>query len=403
MRVLYKIYSRIYQNILKFVSNFALWREPKVFEGKDCLKKLPHLLKEEKIERVCIVTDESILSLGLLKNLIYELNSKGIYYCIYSKTVVNPTVENVEEAKELYIKNSCQGIIAFGGGSPMDCAKAMGALVVSKGKTIEEMRGLFKVRKKIPPFFAVPTTAGTGSEATVAAVITNSETHEKYAINDVVLIPHYAFLDATLTLGLPSGLTATTGMDALTHAIEAYVGRSNTKTTEEYSLEAIKLIFSNIIEAYTNGENIGARIKMQKASYLAGVSFTRAYVGYVHAISHSLGGTYGVPHGLANAIILPYVLEYYGYSVHKSLAKVADALNISDIKDSDEIKAKLVIEKIKKLNKDMKIPKEIKEIRMQDLDLLTKKCLKEANPLYPVPRILFKEDIVRLLLKIKGN
>jgi len=280
---MYNVYCRTYQTIFKVASGFLPWREPKLLEGEGSIGKLPQEISQRGIKSVLLVTDKGIASLGLMNGLCAGLENAGIQYAIYDKTVPNPTIDNIEEALKLYKENNCQGIIAFGGGSPMDCAKGVGARVANPHKTIPQMKGLLKVRKKIPPLFAIPTTAGTGSEATVAAVITNSATHEKYPVNDLVLIPHVAVLDPTLTVGLPPHITSTTGMDALTHAVEAYIGRSNTDQTRELSRKAIKLIFENIEEAYANGTNLTARYNMQKAAYYAGVAFTRAYVGYVHA------------------------------------------------------------------------------------------------------------------------
>jgi alcohol dehydrogenase class IV len=258
------------------------------------------------------------------------------------------------------------------------------------------MKGLFKIRRRIPPFFAIPTTAGTGSEATVAAVITDENTRGKYPINDLVLVPDYAVLDPTLTAGLPPHITATTGMDALTHAVEAYIGRSNTKETRQMSEEAVKLILENIYEAYTNGNNLAARENMLKASYYAGIAFTQAYVGYVHAVAHTLGGFYGIPHGLANAVILPYVLEYYGESAHQPLAELADLVKISEPSDTMEKKAHRFIQAIKDLNESMEIPKKISGIQEEDIAAMVEQAYKEANPLYPVPRIFTKEDLTNI-------
>lgn len=321
---MYELYCRTYQGIMKVGSSVLPWREPELLRGENSLSKLPKLIKDKNLKSVLIVTDQGITSIGLMDGFLKGLTAEGIHYFVYDKTVPNPTIDNIEEAYSMYKANQCQGIVAFGGGSPMDCAKAVGARVAKPNKSIPKMKGVFKVLKKIPPLFAIPTTAGTGSEATLAAVVSNSETHEKYAIMDTSLIPHYAVLDPLLTVGLPPHITSTTGIDALTHAVEAYIGRSNTKETTQWSIDAVKLIFDNLYESYSNGTNLTARTNMQEAAYLAGMAFTRAYVGYVHAIAHTLGGFYSVPHGLANAIILPYVLEYYGDSVHKPLAELAD-------------------------------------------------------------------------------
>jgi Alcohol dehydrogenase, class IV len=390
---MYKLFCRIYQSIFRLVSYFLPWRKPELLEGENVLKKLPTLIKSKGIDSVLIVTDRVIASLGLMDELLKGLSDESVDFVVYDKTVQNPTIDNIEEALQIYKANNCKGIVAFGGGSPIDCAKGVGARAARPTKSISQMKGVLKVMKKIPPMFAIPTTAGTGSETTIAAVITDTKTYEKYAVNDTSLIPCYAVLDPLLTVNLPPQITSTTGIDALTHAIEAYIGRSNTKQTKQQSRDAIKLIFENLFEAYSNGANIVARANMQKASFLAGLAFTRAYVGYVHAIAHTLGGFYSVPHGLANAIILPYVLEYYGKSVHKPLAELADLVGISVSTDTTEQKAEKFIEAIKKFNEKMGIPRKVSGIAESDIPLMVKRALAEANPLYPVPKIMSKDDM----------
>ncbi len=398
---MYRLYCRLYQLTLKVAAHFLPWRKPPLLEGENSLNKLPPLIKSKAIDSVLIVTDKGITSLGLMNELFEGLKAIGINYVVYDKTVPNPTIDNIEDALICYKTNKCKAIIAFGDGSPIDCAKAVGARVARPEKSIPQMKGQLKVRKEIPPFFAIPTTSGTGSETTLAAVISNNKTHEKYALNDTVLIPHFAVLDPLLTIKLPPHITATTGMDALTHAIEAYIGKSNTVETKRCSKEAVALIFENLYEAYSNGANIKARTNMQKASYLAGIAFTRAYVGYVHAIAHTLGGFYSIPHGLANAIILPYVLEYYGKSAQKPLAELADLVGISKSTDTEEQKAKKFIKAIKELNENMKIPKKVNGIVENDIPIMVERALKEANPLYPVPKILLKKDLYQLYKMIK--
>ncbi|MEB1810200.1 MAG: iron-containing alcohol dehydrogenase [Bacillaceae bacterium] len=398
---MYKLYCRVYQSMFKIISHVLPWRKPVLLEGENSLRKLPKMIRDQEIRSVLIVTDQGITSLGLMDELLVGLRDYGINYVVYDKTVPNPTIENIEEALEMYLAHTCDGLVAFGGGSPMDCAKAVGARVARPDKSLEQMRGVLKVKKEIPPLFAVPTTAGTGSEATVAAVISNSKTHEKYPINDSVLIPDVAVLDPLLTVKLPPSITAMTGMDALTHAVEAYIGRSNTTETIQCSKEAVKLIFEHLHEAYSNGSNITARSHMQKASYLAGVAFTRAYIGYVHAIAHTLGGFYSVPHGLANAIILPHVLEYYGSAVQKPLAELADLIELTNERDTEEQKAKKFIAAIKQLNADMNIPEKVSGIVDTDIPLMVERAHKEANPLYPVPKILLRNDLVELFDRIK--
>lgn len=262
------------------------------------------------------------------------------------------------------------------------------------------MRGELKIRHKLPPFFAVPTTAGTGTEATLAAVVTNLQTHEKYAVNDPKLRPKYAVLDPELTAGLPADITAATGMDALTHAVEAYIGLSGTKSTDEYAEKAIKLIFENLEAAYNDGQNLEARENMLVASYYAGMAFTRAYVGYVHAVAHNLGGIYGTPHGLANAVILPHMLEYYGDTAYAKLAKLAEVANLGGYSQAD--KAMNFIDAIKAMNKRMNIPEHFDFIKDEDIPTIVERALREGNPLYPVPKIMDEADCERVVRTIRG-
>lgn len=378
------------------------WRKPTLLEGVGSVRRIPEVLKDLHISNVLIVTDAMLMKLGLLDGLLQALDKSGCKYAVFDKTVPDPTIENVEEALQLYHKHQCKAIIAFGGGSPMDCAKIVGARVARPHKSVAKMKGVLKVIFKIPTLIAVPTTAGTGSEVTLAAVISNSETLEKYPINDFCLIPHYAVHDPELTLKLPPHITAPTGMDAMTHAVEAFIGNSNTSETKKAALEAMVFIHQNLLTAYNEPGNIEARAAMLKASYLAGVAFTRAYVGYVHAIAHTIGGFYKVPHGLANAIIMPHVLEYYGSAIHRQLAEIADTIGISSPKESPSQKAAAFVRYLRDLNSKMDIPKNIDKISESDLPEMIKRALEEANPLYPVPKILFEEDLRQIYLKIKG-
>lgn len=394
-----KAYYRAFQKVMK-IAMFAFdWSEPELLEGPGAIKKLPDLIKSKGLNNVLVVTDKGLMNLHILDPLFAKLEEVGIEYVVYDGTQPNPTIDNIEDALQLYHDNNCEAVIAFGGGSPMDCAKATAARVSNPKMPVRKMRGVLKLRHKLPPLFAVPTTAGTGSETTLAAVVTDPTTHEKNAINDPKLRPKYAVLDPELTIGLPPHITSTTGMDALTHAVEAYIGKSNVKSTEEYAEKATRMIFDNIKTAYSNGKDIEARNQMLKASYYAGMAFTRAYVGYVHAIAHNLGGFYGVPHGLANAVILPYVLEYYGETAHKRLAKLAVIAGVKT-DGSDAEKANAFIEAIKQLNRDMNIPDKFDFIKEEDIPTIVKRALKEGNPLYPVPKIMDEADCEAVIRRL---
>lgn len=395
MKFFKKVWCRVFQSGLYVGMALMPWREPKLLQGENSFVNAVDFMQQNGAKRPLVVCDKAALERKALQP--FFDNAQGILsYAIYDGVLPNPTVNQVEEGLSVYHQNSCDSILAFGGGSAMDCAKAIGARVVRPKKSVNKMKGLLKVCKKLPPFFAVPTTAGTGSECTVAAVITDSDTHDKYAINDFSLIPHYAILDPILTVGLPPMLTATTGMDALTHAVEAYTNHANTRATKRQAEEAVKLIFENLKEATLNGGNIQARSNMQKAAYLAGLAFTRGYVGYVHALAHALGGKYGVAHGLANAVLLPYVLKAFGKSAHKRLAKLARLVGIASSSDSDAVAANSFIAAIEQLNADLGIPAKLKIDGLQSYHLgnLAIHADKEANPLYPVPKLMSASELL---------
>lgn len=393
-------YYRAYQKVMKVMLYFLDWSEPQLLTGPGSIRKLPAVIKEKGIGKIMIVTDKGLMSLNLLDGLFEELTNAGISYVVYDGVQPNPSIENIEEAREMFVTNGCEAMIAFGGGSPMDCAKAACARVVRPNKTIPQMRGVMKVMHKLPPFFAVPTTAGTGSETTVAAVVSNTQTHEKYAINDPCLRPKFAVLDPELTTGLPQKITSTTGLDALTHAVEAYIGKSNVPSTRDYAEKATKLIFENLETCYNDGKNVEARGQMLLASFYAGMAFTRAYVGYVHAIAHNLGGMYGIPHGLANAVILPHMLDEYGSAIYPQLAKLADIVGIQG--QTVEEKAKGFIAEIKAMNERMSIPTGFEQIKDEDVPTIVERAMKEAHPLYPTPVIFDADRLTQIVKSLKA-
>lgn len=393
-------YCRIFQTAFRMALPCLPYRKPEIIDS--CIE-LGNVLRRENIQSVLIVTDKGIADNGLILPIEEVLKESNIGYKIYDKTMPNPTVHNVEEALEIYKENQCSCLIAIGGGSSMDCAKAIGARVSYPGRTVGSMKGVMRILRRLPTLVAIPTTAGTGSEVTPVSIITDSEKHYKYALMSFPLIPHYAVLDAKLTYSLPPHLTATTGMDALTHAVEAYIGRSTTKETRKLAFEATKLVFENVKSAYDDGKNHLARENMLHASHKAGIAFSKSYVGYIHAIAHSLGGQYGTPHGLANAVIMPYILEVYGKKVHKKLHKLGMVAGVCSANDSHKEGAEKFIDAIKKLNKEMGIPNKIEGIRKEDIPVMAKYAEKEANPLYPVPKLMTKKELEDLYYRIGGN
>ena len=385
MKRLKKVYCRVYQTVFKLALPILPYRKPQVLKKVDLLSSL---FQARQVTRVLLVTDAGIRKLGITQHLEDVLAEKQITCTVYDRTVANPTTANVEEAARLYRQYDCQAIIGFGGGSSMDCAKAVGARIAKPRQSLAKMKGILKIHKQLPLLVAVPTTAGTGSETTLAAVITDSVTRHKYPINDFVLIPRYAVLDPEVTRSLPPHVTATTGMDALTHAVEAYIGRSTTRETRRDAVEAVKLIFANLEKACADGHDRTARANMLRASFLAGSAFTKSYVGYVHAVAHSLGGQYNVPHGLANAVLLPCVLKAYGSSVYPSLHRLAVAVGLVEADELPQISAKRFISEIEAMNARLGIPSTIRGIRQADIPQLARYADKEANPLYPVPKLM---------------
>lgn len=393
MRILRSAGSRVYQQLIHAAIPLMPYREPELLHS---VEEILPVLKQNKIDQVMLVTDRGIRKAGLTQKLESLLAAASIGCTVFDETSVNPTIDNIEIARQLYHDDLCQALIALGGGSAMDCAKGLGARIARPDLSLNEMEGLLKVNKEIPLLFAVPTTAGTGSETTLAAVVTDAQTHHKYAINDFHLIPSYAVLDASLTYSLPASLTATTGMDALTHAVEVYIGKSRTKETKQSAKDAVKLIFGNLETAWADGKNDTARRNMLQASFLAGSAFSKSYVGYVHAVAHSLGGKYGVPHGFANAVLLPKVLRAYGKSVYTPLAELARETGITGKHVSKKEAAERFISHIEEMNLKMGIPERIDGIQAEDIPALAKQADHEANPLYPVPTLWDAEELEEL-------
>lgn len=393
-----KVYCRIYQGVMKIGMYFLPWKMPETLEGADAIKRLPAWIKEKGFKNVLIVTDHNLVKLHLLDSLFEKLQEEELHYVLYDGIEPNPTDVNVEEGVALYLKHHCDAMIAFGGGSPMDCAKGIGARIAKPHKSVAQLQGLFKVLKRIPIIFTVPTTAGTGSETTIAAVITDSKTHHKASINDISLMPKYAVLDPKLTIGLPPQVSATTGMDALCHAVEAYTNNTyNSKVEKDLSRKAVKLIYDNLYKVYLDGSDLQGRQNLQRAAFYAGRAFTRGSVGYVHAIGHTLGGLYGTPHGLAMSILLPLVMKQYGSAAHKRLAELCDVCGIQAKGQSDADKANAFIAWMEDLKVKMNIPK-YPNIKEKDLDQIVDWAYKEGNPLYPTP-VTWSKDEFRTFLQ----
>ena len=381
MNTLKKIYCRCFQTAFRIALPILPYRNPEVHNS---ISDIPNLLKKENLSKPLIITDQTLSSIGATDTLQKILAESRINYALFDGAFPNPTTALARQAAAYYKEKGCDGLIAFGGGSPMDLAKAVGVSLARPDKPLEKFAGILKVHRKLPILIAIPTTAGTGSETTLAAVLIDAETRHKFSINDFPLIPKYAILDSYTIHTLPSSIAASTGLDALTHAVEAYIGRSTTKHTRSDAKKAVKLIFENL-DAAVSHESADAEHAMLLASHYAGRAFTRSYVGYVHAVSHSLSGKYDLPHGWTNAVLLPLILKRYGSTVQKKLAQLALYAGIGKADDGDNILADKFIAAIEEKNHRYNIPSHIDAIKQEDIPLLASYADKEANPLYPVP------------------
>ena len=400
-KVLLTAGCRIYQGVFKLANYVVPYRMPEYLEGPGSIGKLPSFLKEKGLNDVLFITGTGMLRRGQADPMLKAMNEEGIRYTTLGFDRPDPTCDDVEKGWRTYEENGCKVIVAMGGGSRIDCAKGVAAKVVHPKKKITQLQGVLKVHKKIPPFVAIPTTAGTGSETTIAAVITDSESHHKASINDPCLIPEYAVLDPVLTVGLPPDTTATTGMDALCHAVEAYTNHTyNTKLENRLAKEAVKLIYHNLLKAYHDGSDLEARQKMQLGAFYAGRAFTRGSVGYVHAIGHTLGGLYGMPHGLAMSILLPHVMRRFGSKAHRRLAELADVCGLQGRNDAE--KANAFIDWIEEAKIEMQLPDKVDVIEDKDVEQIISWAMKEANPLYPVPEVWDREDFRDFIFSVRA-
>ncbi|MFA6755464.1 MAG: iron-containing alcohol dehydrogenase [Bacilli bacterium] len=392
-------FVRFVEFFINIVEHILVWKEPKLLEG---YSELVDALTFRNVDNVLIVSDANCVKFGLTKHLQEKLKESDIKFTIFSDITPNPTFDNVYNGKKIYIDNKCNGIIAVGGGSTMDCAKGIGVVVNNK-KPIEKYKGLFKVGHKLPLLIAIPTTSGTGSETTMAAVIRNDKTKEKFPIESFKVVPSFALLDEKLLEKLPKNVFSTTGMDALTHAIESYLNSYATKKTKKYSLDAIKLIKENIVNGYKDPTDLVAKKNMLYASFLAGKAFTRAMVGSVHAVAHALGGKYNLPHGYLNAIILPNILNIYKSVSRKKMKEMAVYAGIASDKDSESLASYKFLTFVRDLNKTFEIPTTIKEIKVKDIPELAHTSYKEAVPLYATPIIFDELDYRFIYIDLKGD
>jgi alcohol dehydrogenase class IV len=386
------------------VTRFMPIPQPTLLVGPGSSARLGQVVSGFGHHKVMIVTGGFTVRGGLLTPMTDALTAGGTAYVIFDKITPDAPIPLVEEGIEFFKAHDCDAFIAFGGGSSMDAAKAMACAVANPGKPLRKLAGYFKGLngKTAPaPIYAVPTTAGTGSEVTVAAVIADPERSSKIVIVDTRLVPKIAALDPTLMTGLSPATTAATGMDALTHAVEAYLGNWATPATDAMALQAVGLIFKNLRTVFNTGNDLKAREQMALAATYAGIAFTRANVGYVHAIAHQFGGRYHTPHGLANAIVLPHVLKFSAPAVTDRLAQLALQAQLGRKGQDEETLAQKFLDGVDALNRDLQIPLHLDTLQAADIPALAKAACKEAHSGYPVPRYMTLaqcEELISTLL-----
>ncbi|MDX1755086.1 MAG: iron-containing alcohol dehydrogenase [Marinobacter sp.] len=396
-------FYRSLANALKVSVRFLPIRNPTLFSGQNASLELCDFIGQMGHRELLLVTDRVLVELGIVNAMVERLREQGVNVTLFDGVSPDPTSAQVDAGVALARSHHCDCVMAVGGGSPIDAAKAISACLPN-AKSPRQLSGFFKVKVPPLPLYAVPTTAGTGSEATIAAVISDARSHKKQLMIDTKLVPKAAALDGRLMLGLPSAITAATGMDALTHAIEAYISRNATKETDELALMAAKLLFDNLEEAVANGQNLKARQSLAMASYYAGAAFTKAGVGYVHAISHNVGAAYGIAHGVANAMILPRVLQFSLSKASPRMAEMARYCGLAQEADSQNKAAESLIDAVRGMLDRFEMPYHLTPLREEDIPALANGALKEAHySFYAVPKYLDQggcESLIKDLLPV---
>jgi alcohol dehydrogenase len=394
------LFFRLVMFVIKQATKVLNIRQPELYTGDGAALKLCEAIHRSGARKLLIVTDAMLVKIGLLDGIRAKLDELSIEVVVYDGVLPDPTIEQIETGVEMFKRENCQAILAVGGGSSIDAAKVI-ATRATNGYRIAWMAGLLRVLRKPAPLHVIPTTAGTGSEVTIAAVVSDPAQQRKFAIMDPKLVPLTAALDGALMTGLPPHITAATGMDALTHAVEAYISRNATRETDREALSATRLIMENLPRVMRDGGDLEGRQNMALASYQAGAAFTKAGVGYVHAISHNFGARYHVPHGLANAIVLPYVLDYSKSACQARLADLAEAAGLKQGGETDAALADRFIAHVRALNAEFGIPTKVEKLQAGDIPAIVGAALREAHWTYAVPRYMDRstcEGFVRQML-----
>ena len=361
-----------------------------LFAGQGSSRQLCLHIARGDAKRVLVVTDKPLVELGVVAQATRGLHEAGLDVVVFDGVLPDPTYQVVAEGKAIYEREACDSILAIGGGSSIDAAKVIGVTLSHEGEPRDYV-GFGKVKNPLPPFYTIPTTSGTGSEATMGAVISDNVSHEKGILSGATMLPLAACLDADLLTGLPPHITAATGMDALTHAIEAYIGVWERGDSMKTSATAVKLIFQHLPGAYSNGGDANVRAEVAYAAYLAGQAINMVNVGNVHAVAHQLGALYGVPHGLANAQVMPHVLDLSLEAARERLTELAQLIGRNTAEE--------FISAVRELSQAVGIPTAVEKLKAEDFPHITERAIAEADG-YPVPYMLSKGDVQSILEKL---
>jgi alcohol dehydrogenase class IV len=397
MKLLNTFYNTVYLFALSMASKLVSKPNQISFVGSGSLEQLCAHINRMGLSKVLLVTDKPLVDLGIAQRVINSIEANGGQIAIYDGVLPDPTTAMVEAGVQHFKANNCDSVLALGGGSSIDTGKGVAAAATNGD--IASLVGVMKIKSQVAPLFAIPTTSGTGSEVSVAAVISDAQTHAKGLMIDVGIVPAAIALDPSIMLGMPQFVTAATGMDALTHGIETYVSTWANDDVKKYSGTAVKLIFTNLPIVFNQGDDVNAREAMALGSYYAGLSLNISGVGNVHAIAHQLGGKYGIAHGLVNAVVLPHVLERSHLVMATGLAELAALVGIGEDSDSDNVRSLKFISEVKALNKLLGMPQGFEQIQQHDIAILAKDAVSEGRT-YPVPELYDSNDVTTILQKI---
>jgi alcohol dehydrogenase class IV len=384
---------------LSVVTRFLTFPDQITFSGQGSTQQLCDHITRLGHKKILLVTDKILVELGLSNAVVEAIASQEGEVIIYDGVLPDPTTAMVDAGLALVKQHGCDAIIAMGGGSSIDTAKGIAAAATNGG--IDKLIGILKVKTDPLPLFAIPTTSGTGSEVTLAAVISDSDTHQKGVMADPKIVPAAVALDAQLLTGMPPSVTAATGIDALSHAIESYIGSWSNPVVRKHASVAIKLIFEYLPKAYQDGNDLDAREALSLAAYYAGLALNGGAAGNVHALAHQLGGKYGIPHGVAISAVMPHVLTLSVHKAKDSLAALADVLGVATASESAEVKAHKFIEALYGLQDSINMPRTLEVIESKDITDMAKEAIKEALP-YPVPYFFSRKEAESVLLNLQA-